>query len=154
MAARRLRSRSRGLSQLRNSMPTEAPGRIDLRTLRAAAIPSRPSDSERSTSPASMARSSAAAPLRAIEAGEVDLSLSLGREGIAAARNVRKSILPGASVGMLFLNCDSPRLRDRNLRAAIAHSIDRLQVAKCCYANALAFVATSVTPRPLGPADD
>lgn len=97
---------------------------------------------------------SATALLRAIEAGEVDLSLSLGRDGIEAARNVRKSILPGASVGMLFLNCDSPRLRDRNLRAAIAHSIDRLQVARCCYANALAFVATSVTPRPLGPADD
>src|SRR4029078_2912906 len=58
------------------------------------------------------------------------------------------------SVGMLFLNCESPRLRDRNLRAVIAHAIDRLQVARNSYANALAFVATSVTPRPLGPADD
>jgi len=96
----------------------------------------------------------ATALLKAIEEGEVDLSLSLGREGVEAARNVRKSILPGVSVGMLFLNCDSPRLRDRNLRAAIAHSIDRLQVTKTSYANALAFAAASVTPRPLGPADD
>ncbi len=92
--------------------------------------------------------------LEALEKGEVDLSLSLGREGIEAARNVRKSILPGVSVAMLFLNADRPKLRDRTLRAAIAHSIDRLQVTRTSYTNALAFAATSVTPRPLGPADD
>lgn len=96
----------------------------------------------------------ATALLAALEDGRVDLSLSLGRQDIEAARNVRKSILPGVSTAILFLNCESPRLRDRRVRGALARAIDRLEIARSSYANPLAFVATSLTPRPLGPVDD
>jgi ABC-type transport system substrate-binding protein len=96
----------------------------------------------------------ATALLAAIEDGTVDLSLSLGRQDIEAARNVRKSILPGVSTAILFLNCESPRLRDARVRRALARAIDRFEIARSSYANPLAFVATSLTPRPLGPLDD
>lgn len=96
----------------------------------------------------------ATALLAALEDGTVDLSLSLGRQDIEAARNVRKSILPGVSTAILFFNCERPRLRDRRVRGALARAIDRLQIARSSYANPLAFVATSLTPRPLGPLDD
>lgn len=95
----------------------------------------------------------AQALLGAIEAGQVDLSLSLGRDDIDAAKGVRKVLLPGVSLAMLYLNCESPRLRDARVRAAVAHAIDRLAIAGACYANPLAFAATSLTPRPLGPSD-
>lgn len=95
----------------------------------------------------------ARALLQAIEQGQVDLSLSLGRDDIDAARGVRKVLLPGVSLAMLYLNCESPRLRDQRVRAAVAQAVDRLAIAAACYANPLAFAATSLTPRPLGPAD-
>ncbi len=91
--------------------------------------------------------------LQAIEQGQVDLSLSLGRDDIDAAKGVRKVLLPGVSLAMLYLNCESPRLRDPRVRAAVARAVDRLAIAGACYANPLAFAATSLTPRPLGPAD-
>ncbi len=92
--------------------------------------------------------------LTALEQGTVDLSLSLGRQDIEAARGVRKSILPGVSTAVLFLNAESPRLRDARLRQALARSIDRLEIARTSYSNPLAFAASSLTPRSLGPADD
>lgn len=96
----------------------------------------------------------AGALLAALEKGAIDLSLSLGRQDIEAARGVRKSILPGVSTAVLFLNTESPRLRDARLRQALARAIDRLELARSSYANPLAFAATSLTPRSLGPADD
>jgi peptide/nickel transport system substrate-binding protein len=96
----------------------------------------------------------ATALLKALEEGSVDLSLSLGRQDIEAARNVRKSILPGASTAILFLNGDSPRLRDRRVRQALAHGLDRYELARSSYANPLAFAASSLTPRQLGSVED
>jgi ABC-type transport system substrate-binding protein len=92
--------------------------------------------------------------LRAIEAGEVDLTLSLGRDEMDALSGMTRVILPGLSTAMLFLNCESPRLRDRRLRQAIALAIDRMELVSSCYANPLAFLATGVTPRALARSGD
>lgn len=92
--------------------------------------------------------------IRAVEAGEVDLTTALPRDEITALGGVRKSITPGISTALLYLNHESPKLADPRTRQAIAHGIDRLEVAKTCYTNALAFAATSVLPRPLGAVDD
>ncbi len=91
--------------------------------------------------------------IAALESGEVDLSLSLGRDDIDQVKGVRKSLLPGVSLAMLYLNCESPRLGDRRVRTAIARCIDRMPIAATSYANPLAFAATSLTPRPMGTAD-
>jgi ABC-type transport system substrate-binding protein len=92
--------------------------------------------------------------LRAIEAGELDLTLSLGRDDMDAVNGMNKVIVPGLSTAMLFLNCESPRLRDTRLRQAIALALDRMELVKTCYANPMAFLATGVTPRALGRTGD
>lgn len=92
--------------------------------------------------------------LKAIEAGEVDLTSSLGRDAINALTGMRKSIQPGISTCFLFMNVQSPQLGSALLRQAIAHSIDRFELAKLCYSNALAFVAGSPLPRALGSCED
>ena len=92
--------------------------------------------------------------LKAIEAGEVDLSSSLGRDAINALSGMRKSIQPGISTCFLFMNTQSSQLGNAKLRQAIAYSIDRLELAKLCYSNALAFVAGSPLPRALGSCED
>lgn len=92
--------------------------------------------------------------LEAIEAGEVDYTNVLSRDDINRLSGVRKSLLPGISTAMLYLNTTSPRLADRRVRQAIARSIDRIEVARTAYSNALAFAAPSPLPRALGAADD
>jgi len=92
--------------------------------------------------------------LEAIENGEVDLCNSLGRDAINALSGMRKSLQPGISTCFLFQNTQSPRLGNALLRRAIAHAIDRNELAKLCYSNALAFVATSPLPRALGACED
>jgi ABC-type transport system substrate-binding protein len=92
--------------------------------------------------------------LKAIEEGQVDLSSSLGRDAINALTGMRKSIQPGISTCFLFMNVQSPLLGDARLRQAIAHAIDRFELAKLCYSNALAFVAGSPLPRALGSCED
>lgn len=96
----------------------------------------------------------ASALLAAIAAGEVDLSLSLGRQDVEVASGVRKVIQPGVSTALLFFNCKSPHLSHPRLRAALARAIDRFEITRLSYSNPLAFVASSVTPKPLGPLDD
>ncbi len=92
--------------------------------------------------------------LDAIRAGEVDLCMGLARDDIKDLSGVRKSILPAVSASYLYLNVERPKLSDLRVRKAIAHSIDRLALAKVCYENPLAFAASSLLPRPLGLADD
>lgn len=92
--------------------------------------------------------------LKAIEAGDVDLSSSLGRDAINALSGMRKSIQPGISTCFLFMNVQSKPLANATLRQAIAHSIDRFELAKLCYSNALAFVAGGPLPRALGSCED
>ncbi len=92
--------------------------------------------------------------LKAIEAGQVDLSSSLGRDAINALSGMRKSIQPGISTCFLFMNVQSKQLGSAAVRQAIAHSIDRFELAKLCYSNALAFVAGGPLPRALGACED
>ena len=92
--------------------------------------------------------------LEAVEAGEIDLTNALGRDDVTHLGGVRKYFQRGTSIGFLYLNTESPRLGDARLRRAIAHSIDRFEVAKGCYQNALAFAADGYLPRQLGAAED
>lgn len=92
--------------------------------------------------------------LEAIANGAVDYSSSLSRDFINTSSGVRKSILPGISTSILYLNSESPRLADPRTRRAIARSIDRVEVARTCYSNALAFTAHSLLPRALDPVED
>ncbi len=90
----------------------------------------------------------------AVEKGEVDLTNCLGRDDINKVSGARKSILPGISTCFLHLNTQSRQLTDPRVRQAIAHSLDRLELAKICYSNALAFAASSLLPRTLGAGED
>lgn len=90
----------------------------------------------------------------AVERGEIDLTNCLGRDDINRVSGVRKSILPGISTCFLHLNTQSPNLTDVRVRRAIAHNLDRLELAKICCSNALAFAAGSLLPRTLGAGDD
>ncbi len=92
--------------------------------------------------------------LRAIRDGVVDFTNELARDDINQLVGVRKSLLPGISTALLYLNSDRPSLRDRRVRRVIAKSIDRVEVARTCYTNALAFSAPSLLPRALAQAED
>ena len=92
--------------------------------------------------------------IEAIQNGEVDLTNCLGRDDINRVSGARKSILPGISTCFLHMNTQSPRLPDPRVRQAIGHSLNRLELARLCYSNALAFAATSLLPRTLGAGDD
>lgn len=92
--------------------------------------------------------------LEALDAGEIHFSNVLSKDDIETLSGVRKSFLPGIATAMLFLNTTSPKLEDRRLRQALARSVDRVEVARTSYANALAFAATSILPRTMGLADD
>lgn len=92
--------------------------------------------------------------IEAVQNGEIDLTNCLGRDDINRVSGVRKSILPGISTCFLHMNTQSPNLRDVRVRKAIAHNLDRLELARLCYSNALAFAATSLLPRTLGAGED
>ena len=88
--------------------------------------------------------------LAAVQSGEVDFCYSLGRHEVEDLSAVRKYITLGSSTAALFLNTSRSPTDDLRLRRAIALCIDRLEVAASCYANPLAYRATSVLPRALG----
>ncbi|HEX7181664.1 MAG TPA: ABC transporter substrate-binding protein [Thermoanaerobaculia bacterium] len=92
--------------------------------------------------------------LAAIEAGEVDFTNILSREDITRLKNVRRWTEPGSSTAILYMNTERPGLDDPRVRRAIAHSIDRLEIAKMFYSSALAFAATNLLPPMLGRASD
>lgn len=87
--------------------------------------------------------------LRAFERGEVDVSMALQREEAAQLKGVRRTLLPGLSTAVLYLNVE--RLRDLRARRALAHAVDRELIAADVYANALVFTARSLLPRGLAP---
>ncbi len=91
---------------------------------------------------------------QALETGEVDLSIVLPRDAAGRLAGVRKSIRPGVSTAVVFLNTESPALHDVRLRRIIALSVNRQEFASEFFANPLAFVATSLLPPGLAPADD
>lgn len=92
--------------------------------------------------------------LNALERGEVDLTNTLARDDIDRLTGARKFFQRGVSTAYLYLNTESRRLADSRVRRAIAHSIDRMELAKACYHNALAFAADGFLPRNLGSAED
>ena len=85
----------------------------------------------------------------ALEGGQVDVTLVQPRGGAAGAQGWRQTVLPGPSTGSLFLNTQSPRLRDAAVRQALAQAVDRQALAADAYHNPLAFTATSLLPRGL-----
>ncbi len=102
----------------------------------------------------SLAGDQATKLLAAIEHGEVDFTNALTRDDVNRVSGMRKSLLPGVSTAILYFNTESPNLSDPRLRQALARSVDRIEVAKITYQNALAFAASGLLPRSLGAADD
>jgi cationic peptide transport system substrate-binding protein len=89
---------------------------------------------------------SAEALAAAVEAGEVDFTGSLSRDDVARLREARKVFLPGSSTAVLYFNTEKPFLAAADTRRALALAVDRLEVTRTSYANALAFAATSLLP--------
>jgi peptide/nickel transport system substrate-binding protein len=96
----------------------------------------------------------ASALRRALQNGDVDLSTALPREDISELSGVRKSFQPALSTASLFLNHRSPRLRNARIRQAIGLGLDRLEVARQCYSNPIAFRAVSLLPRGFQAVDE
>lgn len=92
--------------------------------------------------------------IAALEAGEVDFTNVLSREDIMRVKNVRRWTEPGSSTAILYMNTGRPGLDDVRMRRAIALAIDRLEIAKMFYANAMAFAATCLLPPMLGRGSD
>ncbi|HVG07734.1 MAG TPA: ABC transporter substrate-binding protein [Thermoanaerobaculia bacterium] len=90
----------------------------------------------------------------ALEAGEADFSNILSREDIAQLKKVRRWTEPGSSTAVLYMNTSRPGLDDRRVRRAIALMIDRMEIAKMFFANALAFAASNLLPPMLGRSQD
>ena len=85
----------------------------------------------------------------ALARGALDVTTVLPPDGSNRLEGLRQTQLPGPSTGSLFLNTQSPRLRQAAVRQALAHGVDRHAVAADAYRNPLAFAATSLLPRGL-----
>ncbi len=92
--------------------------------------------------------------LAALEAGEIDFTLALARDDVAALKNVRKLFQAGMSTAFLAFNTERGRLADVELRRALALAIDRYRLTELCYANPAAFVARCLLPPALGRGND
>jgi ABC-type transport system substrate-binding protein len=86
----------------------------------------------------------------AVDSGEVDLTSALSRDDVARVREARKQFLPGASTAILYFNTERRGLDDARVRRALALAIDRVEVTRASYSNALAFAATSLLPPIMG----
>ncbi len=92
--------------------------------------------------------------MKALEAGEVDLTADLSREDVEGVSAVRKSIMPGMSTAVLYFNTEKPALANADVRRALAQALDRLELAGLSYSNALAFAASGLLPRTMSQARD
>lgn len=88
--------------------------------------------------------------IAALESGEVHYSDALSRDDVGKLQKVRKHFQPGVSTCSLFFNTERPQLRDPRVRRALASAVDRGEIARLSYENALAFTATSVLPPLMG----
>lgn len=88
--------------------------------------------------------------LAALEAGEIHFSNALSRDDVAKLQQVRKWFQPGNSTASLYFNTERSHLRDARVRRALPLAIDRGELARICYENALAFTATSLLPPMMG----
>lgn len=87
--------------------------------------------------------------LRALDDGLVDFSNVLSRDDVSRLKNVRKTFQPGASTAILYFNTEHASLREAAVRRALAMAINRDEIARASYSNALAFTAASVLPPAL-----
>ena len=90
----------------------------------------------------------------ALEAGEIDFTISLARDDVANLQRVRKLFQPGMSTAFLSINTSAPHLARVETRRAIALAIDRYRLAELCYSNPAAFVARCLIPPALGRGSD
>ena len=88
--------------------------------------------------------------IAALESGEVHYSDALSRDDVAKLQHARKHFQPGISTAALYFNTERPHLRDPRVRRALALAVDRAELARISYENALAFTATSLLPPSMG----
>jgi len=88
--------------------------------------------------------------IEAVEKGEVDFTSALSRDEVGKVREARKLFLPGASTAIVYMNCERPALASADVRRALAFGIDRVEVTRTSYSNALAFAASSLLPPMMG----
>src|ERR1044072_639490 len=88
--------------------------------------------------------------IAALESGHVHYSYALSRDDVGKLQKVRKHFQPGISTCSLFFDTERPHLRDPRVRRALAMAIDRGEIARISYENALAFTATSLLPPLMG----
>lgn len=87
-----------------------------------------------------------AALVRGIEEGHIDFTNSLPREEIKYLTNVGKSLATGISTAILYFNKN--RIPERETRQALAHSINRQEIARSLFKSD-AYAAESVLPLEL-----
>ncbi|MDA8020183.1 MAG: ABC transporter substrate-binding protein [Thermoanaerobaculia bacterium] len=88
--------------------------------------------------------------IEAINRGDVDLTLGLGRDDVRLLRGVHHRMGQGRSTCYLYLNTQRPFLDDPAVRRALALGIDRSQLAEVSYERPQAFAATGVLPSSIG----
>lgn len=90
----------------------------------------------------------------ALDAGEVDFTMSLARDDVGGLQRVRKLFQPGMSTAFLAFNTTKPHLATPAARRGLALAIDRYRLAELCYSNPAAFVARCLLPPALGRGND
>jgi ABC-type transport system substrate-binding protein len=88
--------------------------------------------------------------ISAVERGEVHYTDALSRDDVRKLQHARKHFQPGISTASLYFNTERLHLRDPRVRRALAAAIDRGEIARISYENALAFTATSMLPPVMG----
>jgi len=92
--------------------------------------------------------------IQAVESGEVHFTTALSRDDVGKLQHARKYFQTGISTCSLYFNTERPHLRDPRVRRALAMAIDRAEITRLSYENALAFTATSLLPPLMGSASD
>jgi ABC-type transport system substrate-binding protein len=86
----------------------------------------------------------------ALESGHVHYSDALSRDDVGKLQTVRKHFQTGISTCSLYFDTERPYLRDARVRRALAMAVDRGELSRISYENALAFTATSLLPPFMG----
>jgi ABC-type transport system substrate-binding protein len=87
---------------------------------------------------------------RAVDEGRVDFTSFLRWDEAQGLSSARVSSELGTSVAILYFHTERPPLRDRRVRRAMAHAIDRMALSSLCFPQPLAHTATGLLPPALG----